>query len=109
MSECKYPLVMALGLEAYDVFGIDVISAKILERLLQNAKRVYSDPSSDSWYYSKQEYSNSTALLIAVEELPKEPIKEEQAFFASFKESTILIPNELRGKNFTVIFEEIIE
>jgi hypothetical protein len=115
MDDSKYPMINKLGLCIYETwmdsgFPNDHVSAIELESYLQKSTRVYSDEAHDGWWKESQALHKSlTALLIAVEELPKKPIKIEQTFAATFEPEKIFKPLELTGKKFKVTFEEIIE
>lgn len=61
-----------------------------------------------TWNPKKQTFNTHKARLIGVEELVKEPVRVERRFNTEGIEA-VIIPDEIKGKTFKVIFEEVIE
>lgn len=89
-----------------------VVYAQDLERALEKATVVYEINKPDLyWSNSKESCDTHKALLIGVEELPKEPLKHEieSFYYDDMYSFSVAVPKSFEGKKFRTIFEEIKE
>ena len=111
----KYPLINRMGITVLSSFGFtDFIYAQDLERALEKAMVVYghNKNGTPSWWgpHENNKYDDThKALLICVEELPKEPLKVEFVDKFNCHEMSMPVPKQFKGKKFKTIFEEIRE
>lgn len=114
----NYPLIKRLGLEAHEFRGnnFGFVFADELEKLLEGAAEVYSfkdAPYGGNWA-GMDNFPNKNptheALLVGIQETPKEPLKWEHTYSPSPKYpfGAIPVPQEMQGKNFKVTFEEVL-
>lgn len=112
MSQPKFPNVEAMNLPMITpqqmAFGDNsrYIKAKDLERILESAPEVYL---ADDYTIVGKDWVSAkfTGRVIKTGEIKREPIKIEQTFSAKYGTDQMLIPRELTGKRFRVIFEEL--
>lgn len=123
----KFPLITKLGLRIFQEYGgicsnnqsyvKYLIRAEDLEAALEKATVVYSVKIDDNfnryWGTSNDRGVTHKALLINVEELPREPLKHE--FYSCDLESSLFddvfkkYKSEFKGKKVRVKIEEIRE
>lgn len=126
MNQQNFPLIKKLGLETIIHFDPAkpswpiFVNAEDLERALEKATVVYSTKKDfmfdeKAWHEYKYGAQTHSALLINVEELPKEPLKHEyKTSVMEFNDKTGLmketsLPPEFIGKKICVKIEEIKE
>lgn len=72
----QYPLIKKLGLKTFDTQRMigDVVRARNLEQLLQNATVVYTHEQHDAWYLESYESQTHKALLLAIEPIEQKKV-----------------------------------
>ena len=112
----NFKAIEKLGLDLLYAYQCDrkvtVIYAEDLESLLKSAQVVYGSPDTPSdqlaWSNTQLDCDTHKARLICIEKLVKEPVRVERSFNTEDLEA-VLVPKELKGKPFKVVFEEVIE
>lgn len=109
-------VIKELGLEIRCVLlpcgAEDVVTVEDLRAAIEKLPMVYGSPDAPSdqlaWSVTLLDCDTHKARLIGIEKLVKEPVRVERRFNTGGIEA-VIIPDEIKGKTFKVVFEEVIE